>query len=54
VDVKDGKIVSDAFRKRLEMFERDLRVYGGALARQRHADLAGTEPGFMARLRTGR
>lgn len=50
-DVKDGKIVSDAFRKRLEMFERDLRVYGRLLAGQRRADLAGNEPGFMARLR---
>ncbi len=50
-DVKDGRIVGESFGKRLEMFERDLRVYGEALARQRRADLAGTEPGFMARLR---
>jgi len=30
---------------------RDVRVYGTLLARQRRADLAGTEPGFMARHR---
>lgn len=51
-DVKDGKIVSDALQRRLEMLVRDVRVYGEALAQQRRADLAGTEPGFLARLRT--
>ena len=50
-DVKDGRIVSESFSKRLEMMVHDLRVYGAALARQRRADLAGTEPGFLARLR---
>lgn len=50
-DVKDGKIVGDAFAKRLDMMIHDTRVYGEALARQRRADLAGAEPGFMARLR---
>ena len=30
---------------------RDLRVYGRLLADQRHADLAGSEPGFLAKLR---
>jgi len=50
-DVKDGKIVSDSFRKRIEMLVRDVRVYGVLLAKQRRADLTGTEPGFMARLR---
>jgi len=50
-DVKDGKIVSDTLRKRLEMLTRDMRVYGATLARQRRADLAGTEPGFLARHR---
>lgn len=50
-DVIDGKIASDAFKSRLEMFGRDTRVYGELLARQRRADLAGTEPGFLARLR---
>lgn len=50
-DVKDGKIVSDTFRKRLEMFERDVCVYGRLLASQRRADLTGTDPGFLARHR---
>jgi FMN reductase len=51
VDVKDGEIVSDSFRKRVEMLARDVRVYGGLLAQQRRADLAGNEPGFLERLR---
>jgi NAD(P)H-dependent FMN reductase len=50
-DVKEGQIVNDAFRKRLDMFVRDMRVYGALLARQRRADLGGTEPGFMAKHR---
>ena len=50
-DVKDGKVVSDMLRKRLAMFVRDVRTYGGLLARQRRADLTATEPGFMARHR---
>lgn len=50
-DVRDGAIVSEAFRSRVEMLLRDVQVYGGLLAAQRRADLAGTEPGFLARLR---
>jgi FMN reductase len=50
-DVKDGAIVSDALRQRLQMLVRDVRVYGELLARQRRADLAGAEPGFLARHR---
>jgi FMN reductase len=50
-DVREGFIVSEPFRQRMAMFERDLRVYGGLLARQRRADLAGTDAGFMARHR---
>jgi FMN reductase len=50
-DVKDGQIVSEALQQRLEMLTRDLRVYGELLARQRRADLAGAEPGFLARHR---
>lgn len=50
-DVKDGEIISDAFRQRLEMLTRDVKTYGELLARQRRDDLAGTEPGFLARLR---
>jgi NAD(P)H-dependent FMN reductase len=52
VDVKDGQVVSSALKQRLEMLTRDLRVYGPLLARQRRADLAGAEPGFLARHRT--
>lgn len=48
---KDGKILNDAFRLRLEMMVRDVRVYGTLLAGQRKADLKGTEPGFLARHR---
>jgi hypothetical protein len=33
------------------MFVRDVRVYGTLLARQRRADLSGSEPGFMAKHR---
>lgn len=50
-DVAEGRIVSEALRKRVEMAARDVRVYGGLLARQRQADLAGRDPGFLARLR---
>src|SRR5437764_3111286 len=51
-DVRDGRITCDSLNKRLEMFARDLRVYGGLLARQRRADLAGTEQSFLARYRS--
>jgi FMN reductase len=51
VDLKDGQVVSDSFRERLDMLVRDVRVYGELLARQRQADLTGTDPGFLARLR---
>ena len=51
LDVKDGQIASDTLRERLDMLVRDLRVYGELLARQRRADLAGPEAGFLARQR---
>lgn len=51
VDVKDGQIASDSLRRRLEMMIRDTRVYGQLLTHQRRADLAGADPGFMARHR---
>jgi len=51
VDVKDGQIASDTLRERLDMLVRDLRVYGELLARQRRADLASAEAGFLARHR---
>ena len=51
-DVHEGQIVTEAFRNRLAMLVRDVRIYGALLARQRRADLAGDDPGFMARYRT--
>jgi NAD(P)H-dependent FMN reductase len=50
-EVQDGQIVSETFKHRLEMMLRDVRVYGALLGGQRRADLAGTEPGFLARHR---
>jgi FMN reductase len=51
LDVKDGEIVSETLRHRLEMQVRDARIYGQLLAGQRRRDLAGKEPGFLARHR---
>jgi NAD(P)H-dependent FMN reductase len=50
-DVTGGRVVSESFRKRLQMMIRDVRVYGNLLARQRRADLLATEPGFLAHYR---
>ena len=50
-EVKDGEVVSASLARRLEMFVRDVDVYGRLLAAQRKADLAGNEPGLMARHR---
>ena len=50
-DVKEDKLVNPTFEKRLAMFVRDMRVYCAVLAQQRRADLAGNEPGLMARHR---
>ena len=50
-DVKEGEIISDSLKNRLDMLVRDVRVYGELLGRQRRADLAGNEPGFLARHR---
>lgn len=50
-DVKNDKLVNPTFEKRLNMCVRDIRVYGALLAQQRRADLAGSDPGFLARLR---
>lgn len=49
-DWKDGQ-PGTAFAARLELLARDVRVYGGLLADQRRADLAGAELGFLARYR---
>jgi FMN reductase len=50
-DIADGQIVSEKFRDRLEMMIADVQVYGQLLATQRRADLAGTDPTFLAQLR---
>lgn len=50
-DVADGKVVSSELDKRLENLARDMRVYGRLLAQQRTTDLAGTDAGYLARLR---
>jgi FMN reductase len=50
-DVRNGQIADQAFRNRLTMLVRDVCVYGALLAQQRRADLAGNEPGFLARHR---
>jgi NAD(P)H-dependent FMN reductase len=50
-EVKEGEIVSEQFRKRLEMMAHDIAAYGSVLARQRERDLDGKEPGFMAKHR---
>ena len=48
IDVKDGQILSEPFKRRLEMMIRDVRVYGELLGHQRRADLQCNDPGFMA------
>lgn len=50
-DIRNGQIVSDALKLRLDMLVHDARVYGALLARQRRDDLTGDKPGFMARHR---
>jgi NAD(P)H-dependent FMN reductase len=50
-DVKGEQIINETLKKRLEMFVRDVSVYGKLLAQQRRADLGGTDPGFLARHR---
>jgi NAD(P)H-dependent FMN reductase len=50
-EVKDGLIVSEPLQARLTMLSGDIQTYGVLLARQRQADIAGTAPGFLARLR---
>ena len=50
-DVKPDGALGPKFARNLEMMVRDVRVYGALLARQRRADLAGAEAGFLARHR---
>lgn len=51
LDLKNGEIVAESFKNRIDMFVRDILVYGTLLAKQRQADLAGTDPGFLAKHR---
>ncbi|HXC99631.1 MAG TPA: NAD(P)H-dependent oxidoreductase [Verrucomicrobiae bacterium] len=51
-DVKNNRIVDARFKQRLEMFVHDIHIYGQLLAKQRRADLKGTDPGFLARYRS--
>src|SRR5947209_1235528 len=46
VDVNENRIISEPLQRRLDMLARDVRIYGELLARQRKADLAGTDVGF--------
>jgi len=41
-DVLNGAIKSESFQNRIEMFVRDVRVYGELLAAQRRKDLTGS------------
>jgi NAD(P)H-dependent FMN reductase len=50
-DFKDGKIANETFQGRMDMLIRDTRIYGALLGRQRLADLVGSDPCFLARLR---
>ena len=51
-DFKDGKIINENFQRRIDMLVRDAQVYGRLLSTQRRADLTGSEPCFLARLRS--
>jgi NAD(P)H-dependent FMN reductase len=50
-DFRDGSIVNENFQRRMDMLIRDTRTYGALLGRQRRADLASSDPCFLARLR---
>jgi FMN reductase len=50
-DIIDGKKLSEKFSDRLDMFARDLTVYGKLLAAQRKTDLTDAQVGFMVRYR---
>lgn len=50
-DVKGGEILSKNFKDRMTMMAHDIAVYGAVLAKQRKADLAGSNPTFLARHR---
>ena len=50
-DVRGGSIANDKLKHRLTQLARDVQVYGAVLSQQRHADLAGTDVGFLAQYR---
>jgi NAD(P)H-dependent FMN reductase len=50
-DVKGGQVLSKNFKDRMHMMAHDVAVYGKVLANQRRADLAGTDPSFLAKHR---
>jgi FMN reductase len=50
-DLRDRQVASESLGKRLEMLARDAVVYGRLLTAQRQRDLAGNDPGFLARYR---
>src|SRR5688572_27897339 len=52
-DVKEGVVVSDVLKRRLEMMVHDIKNYGQLLAEQRLRDLGGNNPEFMAKHRAG-
>jgi FMN reductase len=47
-DVNEGKVITEALERRVEMLVHDLHVYGAVLRRQREIDLAGPFPTFLA------
>jgi azobenzene reductase len=49
-DIVEGKL-SETFARRVDMFARDVVVYGKVLAEQRKSDLETAEVGFMVRYR---
>lgn len=51
IDLRDDRVITGGLQLRLDMLVHDVRVYGELLARQRRSDLAGTDPGFLAKLR---
>jgi FMN reductase len=53
-DVKDSETVAAALDERIEMFVHDLQIYGLVLRQPRQADLSGSYPGFLARMRQSR
>ncbi len=50
-DIAGDEILDDAFEGRLEMFARDIAVYGKLLSAQRSQDLSSDDATFMARYR---